>query len=55
MDALDTIMDYEQGALSDNEVVELFQALIDSGAAILQQDHYGRMAEGLIWAGNCHR
>lgn len=52
---IDKIIAYESGELSDDETVELFQSLIDSGAAWTLQGHYGRTAAALIDAGLCHR
>ena len=47
------IIAYEQGELSEEETVELFQGLIDSGMAWQLQGHYGRTAAALIDAGYC--
>jgi len=47
------VVNYEEGNLSDEEVVEGFQYLIDSGLAWRLQGHYGRMAEALIESGQC--
>ena len=44
---------YEQGELEDDEVVELFQELINTGMAWSLQGHYGRTAKALIEAGMC--
>lgn len=51
----DGIMNYEAGMMSDEQIVELFQHLIDNGAVWRLQGHYGRTAEHLISAGLCHR
>ena len=51
---INDIIAYEQGELSEDETVELFQELIDSGVAWKLQGSYGRMAESLIEAGYCH-
>lgn len=48
------IMAFENGELGDEEVVELFQSLIDSGMAWSLQGFYGRTAAALIDAGLCH-
>jgi hypothetical protein len=48
---LDAIMDYESGQLTDDEVIDLFQRLVDSGLAWRLQGHYGRTAEALIDSG----
>lgn len=54
MDYLDAIIDFEQGELSEDETIVLFQHLIDTGLAWTLQGCYGRMAEALIDAGVCH-
>jgi hypothetical protein len=47
------IMDFEEGLLDDDEVIELFQGLIDSGLVWELQSKYGRLAGRLIVAGKC--
>ena len=54
MDQLDKIIAYEQGDLDEDEVIELFQALIDSGLVWKLQGSYGRTAAALIEAELCH-
>ena len=52
-DLLDKMMAFEDGELDKEEVVELFQALIDNGMAWTLQGVYGRIAKNLIDAGLC--
>ena len=52
---IDKIIKYESGAMSEHEVIEFFQELIDTGAAWTLQGHYGRIATSLIRAGMCTR
>jgi len=49
--AVETIMAYEQGALSDEDTVALFQRLVDTGLAWQLQGSYGRTAAAMIRAG----
>ena len=55
MPDIDKIIAYEQGDLSHDETIELFQSLINSGLAWQLQGHYGRTATALIDAGKCTR
>lgn len=50
---VDFILDYEAGVLSEEEVIEGFQHLIDNGIVWSLQGHYGRTAATLIDAGLC--
>ena len=45
------IIAYESGELSEQEVIALFQDLVDSGLAWKLQGFYGRTAVDLIEAG----
>lgn len=51
---VDFFIKYEGGELADDEVIDGFQHLIDSGIVWQLQGSYGRMAENLIDAGLCH-
>lgn len=50
---VDFIIDYEAGVLSEEEVIDGFQQLIDSGIVWSLQGSYGRTAATLIDAGLC--
>ena len=53
-DLTDMIIKYENAELATLEdVVILFQELIDTGMAWSLQGHYGRMAKALIEQGYC--
>ena len=45
------ISDYEEGNISKEKMLDLFQRLVDNGLVWTLQGHYGRMAAGLIQAG----
>jgi hypothetical protein len=49
----DMMMQFEDGGLTEAEVVELFQHLIDTGMAWTLQGFYGRTAKALIDNGFC--
>ena len=50
-DVVSNITAYESGNLEDEEVIYLFQQLVNSGLAWQLQGSYGRMAASLIQAG----
>jgi hypothetical protein len=54
-DQLDKIIAYEQGELGEDEMLDLFQNLVDTGLAWQLQGHYGRTAKALIDAGYIHK
>lgn len=45
------IVNYEQGDLTESEVIALFQFLLDSGLVWQLQGQYGRTASRLLQAG----
>lgn len=45
------LIEYEQDKLSEEETIELFQELYDSGLAWNLQGHYGRQTYALLEAG----
>lgn len=47
-DYVGAIIDYEQGALDEDEVLELFQYLVKTGLAWQLQGSYGRTAQHLL-------
>lgn len=47
-DLVSQIMDFENGDLDDNEILELFSELISTGMAWSLQGMYGRTASSLI-------
>ena len=49
-----TLKMYELGILSDKEVIQLFQDLIDSGDIWNMAKHYQNKAYTLIEEGVCH-
>ena len=51
MDLVGLIMKYEQGDASAEEIVTLFEHLIETGKAWSLQGHYGRVASTFIEQG----
>ena len=50
---INDIIAYESGEMQDEEIIDFFQRLIDSGMAWSLQGSYGRMAMRLIEDGVC--
>lgn len=50
-DVLELIISYESGELSKEDIINLFQELVNSGLAWQLQGHYGRTARDLIKMG----
>jgi hypothetical protein len=53
MDLVEQMMQYEQGDMSDEDAIKMFQELIDNGMTWKLQGHYGRTAARLIERGVC--
>ena len=53
MSDVENIIKYENGEMKEEEVIEFFQDLINTGMAWQFQGHYGRTAAYLIEAGHC--
>ena len=45
------IVEYENGQLNQDQTIQLFQELVDSGLIMKLQGHYGRLAFQLMEAG----
>lgn len=54
MPDVNDIIRYEQGEMTEEEVVPFFQGMIDSGVVWRLQGSYGRAAQMLIDCGACH-
>ena len=52
-DTVGFVMDYEGGELTEDEIIDGFQKLIDLGIVWKSQGHYQRMANALISEGYC--
>lgn len=48
---IDKVIKYENGEMSEQEIIDFFQQLVDSGTAWELQGSYGRMAAHLIKSG----
>jgi hypothetical protein len=54
IDVVSSIMAFENGELDQEQTIELFQNLIDTGMAWKLQGTYGRQATEFIEEGSCH-
>lgn len=52
MPNVNDVIAYENGDMTDDQVIEFFQGLVDSGMAWRLQGSYGRMAQALIESGD---
>jgi hypothetical protein len=48
---IDMLTEYEQGSMSEDDAVEMFQDMVSTGIVWELQGHYGRTAAQLIRAG----
>lgn len=48
---IDKVIKYENGEMSEQEIIDFFQELVDSGMAWELQGSYGRMAMHLVESG----
>jgi len=53
MPPVQDIIDYENGDMDFDRIVDMFQTLINTGYAWSLQGHYGRTAQSLIDDGYC--
>ena len=53
MPDVNDIIAYENGDMDENQIINFFQELIDSGMVWTLQGHYGRMAMNLVEDGVC--
>lgn len=51
-DTLTKMIEFEQDGLPEDELIELFQHLVDNGMAWSLQGFYGRIAVALIESGD---
>ncbi len=51
MVSIDKIMAYENGEMDEEQIVEMFQEMVDDGSVWQLQGSYGRMAANLIQQG----
>jgi len=54
-DLVGKIIEFEAGEMEEEETVEFFQEMIDTGIVWGLQGAYGRIATELIEAGHCHQ
>ena len=50
---INKIIEYEDGSMTQEDTIEFFQEMINSGIVWKLQGHYGRMAKQLIEGGYC--
>ena len=50
---INKIIEYEDGSMTQEDTIEFFQEMINSGIVWKLQGHYDRMAKQLIEGGYC--